>query len=212
MIDQLTNSPAWRWTQALWLATLIAGLGACAGTPTQSHVWNDADKRGVRYDRLLIVALTQEGDKRKSFEDSLRARLQNPRLETWSSNSLMGINVPVTADSIDPLLASTGATAVVITRVKSIDVEPVQVDSYTDVVAKRRKGSALTYDYVEKELPAFIRNEFTTVLITDVYDAQSGASVYTLVSSASGQESLSDVIEVLSRAIAKRLRSDGIVR
>jgi hypothetical protein len=175
-------------------------------------VWHDAAKRGVRYDRILVVALTQEGDKRKSFEDALRARLQSPALEVWSSSSLMGINVPVTADSIGPLLQDTGARALVVTRVTSIDVDPVQVDSYTDVVAQRRKGSVLTYDYVEKELPAFIRNEFTTVLTTDVYDAQSSASIYTLVSSASGQESLGDVIDVLSRAIAKRLRSDGVVR
>ncbi|MEE4186714.1 MAG: hypothetical protein V2J12_13185 [Gammaproteobacteria bacterium] len=184
----------------------------CAGVPSQSHVWHDDDKRGVQYERILLVALTQEGDKRKSFEDSLRARLQTPAIEIWTSSSLMGINVPVTADSINPLLQSTGAEAVIVTRVKSIGVDPVQVDSYTDVVAKRRKGSVLTYDYVEKELPAFIRNEFTTVLTTDVYDARSSASIYTLVSSASGQESLSDVIEVLSRAIAKRLRSDGVVR
>ena len=208
----LLNSVTEWWPRLLSVTGLTLMAAGCAGVPSQSHVWHDDDKRGVQYERILLVALTQEGDKRKSFEDSLRARLQTPAIEIWTSSSLMGINVPVTADSINPLLQSTGAEAVIITRVKSIGVDPVQVDSYTDVVAKRRKGSVLTYDYVEKELPAFIRNEFTTVLTTDVYDAQSSASIYTLVSSASGQESLSDVIEVLSRAIAKRLRSDGVVR
>ena len=208
----LLNSVTEWWPRLLSVTGLTLMAAGCAWVPSQSHVWHDDDKRGVQYERILLVALTQEGDKRKSFEDSLRARLQTPAIEIWTSSSLMGINVPVTADSINPLLQSTGAEAVIITRVKSIGVDPVQVDSYTDVVAKRRKGSVLTYDYVEKELPAFIRNEFTTVLTTDVYDARSSASIYTLVSSASGQESLSDVIEVLSRAIAKRLRSDGVVR
>ena len=200
------------WTKFLPVTLMTVFAAGCAGVPSQSHVWHDPDRRGVRYDSVLVVALTQEGDKRKSFEDALRARLQTPATEVWSSSSQMGINVPVTTASITPVLERTGARALIITRVKSIDVNPVQVDSYTDVVAKRRKGSVLTYDYVEKELPAYIRNEFTTVLTTDVYDASDSANIYTLVSSASGQESLSDVIEVLSRSIAKRLRSDGVVR
>jgi len=196
----------------VFIALLTALLTGCAGTPQQSHVWNDADKRGARYDRVLLTALTQEGDKRRSFEDALAGRLRSEQTEVWSSNKLMRIDTPVTTETVAPLLAQTGATAVIVTRVTSIAVEPVQVNAYTDVVAKRRKGSALTYDYVDKELPAFIRNEFTTVLTTDVYDAESNSNVYTLVSSTRGQESLGDVIEVLSKAIAKRLRSDGVVR
>ena len=49
-------------------------------------------------------------------------------------------------------------------------------------------------------------------MTTDVYNATSGENVYTVVTTARKQETLTDVIDLLSGVIAKRLKADGVVK
>ena len=190
----------------------LALLTGCAANTSVSTTWYDEGSRGTRFDKVLVVAIAADADKRRSFEDVLARRLGTDATQVWTSNRYMDTAQAVNHETIEPVLNQTGATAVVITAVTSFEVNPVEVEAYTDVTARRKSGTAFRYDYVEKELPAFIKTEYATVLTTDVYNAQTNAHVYTLVSSATGQDNLAEVISVLSGVIAKQLRADGIIR
>lgn len=197
------------------LAILAPALlaGCAAKTAVTSTTWHDSAQRDVRYSKVIVVALTEEGDKRLSFEDELAFDLRSDATQVWPSSRLMDVKLPVNSESLTPVVAETGAEVVVVTRVTSFDVKSVeQASAYTDVSARRRQGSVFQYDYVEKELPALITTEFTTVLTTDVVAADDGALIYTVVTTASGQETIADVINVLSDVIAKQLRRDGVIR
>ncbi len=198
---------------AAMCGTVSVALSGCAAQTSVSSAWIDSDKRGVRYEKVLVIALTEEGDKRMSFEDEVAADLNRGSTRAWASSRLMDITLPVNETTIKPLVDEIGAQAVVVTRVTDLSVRTVESSQpYTAVQARRKEGAAFRYDYVEKELPALMTTEFTTELTTDVVDTGSGERVYTVVSSADGQESLAEVIAVLSDAIAKQLRTDGVIR
>ena len=193
------------------LLSLVA-LTGCASKTSVSSTWHDADKRGARYDSVLIIALANDGDKRLSFEDSLAQKLASGGTRAVPSSRVMDTRLEVNRENLGPTLTETGAQAVILTQVSNFEVKPVEIDSYTDITPRRQKGSPITYDYVEKKLPSLVTTEFTTKLTTEVYDADTDSHVYTMVSSATGQETLSDVINVLSDLIARRLKSDRVVQ
>ncbi len=195
---------------ALCLPALLAG---CAAKTAVSSSWIDGDKRGARYEKVLVIAMTEEGDKRVSFEDELAVELSRGDTRAWPSSQLMDTGLVINEDSVRPLIEETGAQAVVVTRVTDMSVQTVESSqAYTAVAARRKKGTAFQYDYVEKELPALVTAEFTKELTTDVVDAASGERVYTVVASAAGQDALAEVIGVLSDVIAKQLQADGVIR
>lgn len=194
--------------------TAVAALSVpgCANRPTVTATWHENEARGARYSSALVIGLVKDGDKRLSFEDALAQQLSSSDTKLWSSSRVLGSGRAVNRESVSRAVAQTGAEAVFVTRVETLEVRQVETEAYTDVQARRQQGRLFSYDYVEKELPARVTPEFTTTLVTDVYRVGSERHVYSLTATASGQESLEEVIDVLSRAIAKKLRADGIVR
>ena len=194
---------------ALLTALTLAG---CATKATVSSNWLDDSKRDSRYDRVLVVAIAAQGDKRMSFEDEVAFDLNSNVTQAWASSRHMAITTEINADTVAPVARELDATAVMITRVLKMEVSTSESKPYTDVTAQRKKGSAFRYDYVEKDLPVLVTPEFTIELETDVIDVASGERIYSVVAATSGQESLSAVINILSEVIAKKLRADGVIR
>jgi hypothetical protein len=80
------------------------------------------------------------------------------------------------------------------------------------MIPVRRSGTVFQYDYEEKIEPVYITTEFSAVLTTDVYSTASGTNIYSLISTTSGQNTVNEIITELSKAIAERLRADGVIR
>jgi len=208
-----TASPVTAARTAIITALLTAlTLAGCATKATVSSNWLDDSKRDSRYDRVLVIAMAAQGDKRMSFEDEVAFDLNSDVTQAWPSSRHMAITTEINADTIAPVVRELGAKAVVITRVLKMEVSTSQNKPYTDVTARRKKGTAFRYEYVEKDSPVLVTPEFTIELETDVVDVASGERIYSLVAATSGQESLSAVINVLSDVIAKQLRADRVIR
>lgn len=197
-------------TLGLLLSAVL--LSGCAARTSVNSTWHDTDLRGQRYDKVLVIGLTADGERRVTYEDTVTRELLGGNTQAWPSSRFMDIAQDVTPETVQPVVDRLGADAVIVTQVSSLNVEAIEVDAFTDVMARRQSGTAFRYDYIEKERAAYMTAEFTTVLTTDVYAANSGKHLYSMVASTSGQESLDDVAIELGRAIAKRLKNDGVVR
>ena len=129
----------------------------------------------------------------------------------------------ITKETLRPIIEQQQADAVVVTRVTRLEVEPVEMggrstvlaeqqQSGQDYVYQRQQGTLFRYDYEEDVEKTYISSEYTTELRTDVYTTTSDQHIYTIISRATKQESLADVIDVLSNVMAKRLRRDGRIQ
>jgi hypothetical protein len=208
----------------LSLSLAIALLaGACASQTSVSSSWHNKSPAHSKFENVLVVAVTENTDSRLSFEDAVVYDLRGPNTQAWASARGMKANEDINEENLRKLVEEKQVDAILITKVTSMEIKPVEVGGRTDVienqqdtgmgmVPQRRSGTVFQYDYNETVEPVYTTAEYTTVLTTDVYSAASGEHVYTVVSTATKQETLTDVIDVLSDVIAKQLRSDGVIR
>ncbi|MEJ2139033.1 MAG: hypothetical protein P8Y61_06240 [Gammaproteobacteria bacterium] len=207
------------------LISVFAGLlaGGCASNTTVSSAWHEQNRADREFRKVIVVAVTDNVDKRMSFEDAVAAGLRNDETMAWPSARLMKSKQAIDEENMRRLVSETGADAVIVTTVSSLDVKAVESGGRSDaiefeqatgagMVPTPRQGNVFLRDYEENIEPVYITTEYTTVLTTDVYSAASGKNVYTVVSTARKQETLTEVIELLSDVIARRLRTDRVVK
>jgi hypothetical protein len=206
-------------TGALVIAALLSG---CASPTKVSSVWHDKNQRATRFDRLLVVAVSDNADRRLSFEDALVNQLRGPKTEAWASARLMPADAPVNEESLRGIVAQQQADAVIVTKLESVEVKPVESGGRSDVLARqnetgigmtpeRKSGTVFQYDYEEKIEPVYITAEYSAVLTTDVYNVTDGTNIYSVITTTTGQNTVAEIIAELSKAIAERLRSDGVI-
>jgi len=203
--------------------TIALTAGACASQTSVSSSWHDKSPAHSKFENVLVVAITENADNRLSFEDAVVYDLRGPNTQAWASARGMKANEAINEENLRKLVEEKQIDAILITKVTSMEIKAVEVGGRTDVienqqdtgmgmVPQRRSGTVFQYDYKETVEPVYTTAKYTTILTTDVYSAASGEHVYTVVSTATKQETLADVIDVLSDVIAKRLRSDGVIR
>jgi hypothetical protein len=196
---------------------------ACTSHTSVSSSWTDTKLRNSPFKRVLVVAVSANADGRMSFEDAVVYDLRGPETQAWPSSRLMKPDLEITKETLLPIIEQQQADAVVVTRVTRLEVEPVEIGGRSTVLAEqqqsgqdyiyqRQKGTLFRYDYEEDVEKTYISSEYTTELRTDVYTTTSDQHIYTIISRATKQESLADVIDVLSNVIAKRLRKDGLIK
>jgi hypothetical protein len=208
----------------LCLCLCIALLAsACTNHTSVSSKWVDTKQRNSQFERVLVVAVSANTDGRMSFEDAVVYDLRGPETQAWPSSRLMKPDLEITRETLRPIIEQQQADAIVVTRVTRLEVEPVEIGGRSNVLAEqqqsgqdyvyqRQQGTLFRYDYKEDVEKTYISSEYTTELTTDVYAAGSDERIYTIVSRATKQESLADVIDVLSDVIAKRLRRDKVIK
>lgn len=205
---------------ALVISLLVAG---CTARTSVSSGYADREFRNPRYERVLIVGVAATANRRQAFEEAVAEDLRSDSTQAWASISLMDPEIQVDESNVQTLLDKKQADTYIITRVTAMEVEPVEIEGRSaimeeqqqtgqDHVFRRQQGTLFRYDFNEDVESSRITSEYTTELTTDVYDAASGERIYTVVSRVTKVETLTEVIDVLSDEIARRLRRDNVIR
>lgn len=208
-IKQATPQPR-RVTLVLALVAVLSS--SCATRSSVNSTWHDTASREQRFDKVLVIGMTADGDRRVTYEDTVAQALQSDHTQAWPSSQFMEIAQAVTPETVQRVVDQVGANAIVVTQVSQLNVQAVEVEAFTDVLARRQSGTAFRYDYIEKERAPYTTAEYTAVLTTDVYAADSGAHLYTMVASTRGKVSLDETAIAFGKLIAMRLKKDGVVR
>jgi hypothetical protein len=204
------------------MGTLLL-ISGCASKTSLSSQWIDSSQRNPRFERVIVVAVSSNPDRRRTFEDAVAKDLQASGIDVWPSTRLMNPELEVTRESLLPFIEERQAQAIIVTRVTGLEVETVEIEgrsnvqeerqqSGLDYVPPRKKGTVFQYDFSEDVEATRITSTYTTELTTEVYTAEDYQHIYTIVSSTSGQETLAEVIDVLSDEIAERLSKDKVIR
>jgi hypothetical protein len=207
-------------TMTLLAALFVAG---CASKTSVSSTWHEPKVTKPRYQNVIIVGVTESTDSRMTFEDAVAYDLRGPNTMAWSSARQMLPDPDINEENLRQLVLDKGADAVIVTKVTSMDVKAVESGGRSDTIEyqqntgigmtpQQRTGNVFLYNYNEKIEPVYVTREYTLALTTEVYNAANGELVYTVTSTATKQETIGQVIDVLSDVIAKRLRDDGVIR
>jgi hypothetical protein len=219
--------------RVLILACLLPVLAACTPPLTVASGWKEGARPAKPYSKVLVVAVSEDFDRRRLFENALAGELAAGGTTGIPSTRTMLTTDVLDRESVGALVRSTGAEAVLVTRLanQTVDVKQQRDREVlkSDVPGAPAVGSptvegpyfynVYTYDYsVTSEPGALVVNRDVTVT-TDLFEAGQGERIYTIrsevrFSNAPTLDQNTDVavIDRVATEIARRLRRDRAVR
>ena len=118
----------------LMLALLAAG---CSKPTSVTPTWHESRETAGSYDRILVVGITENGSRRRSFEDYVVRDLERRGNTAWASSRHMDVTAPLDRASVLQVVEQLGADAVVATRLVNQEVIAQSVDARTGVKTQR---------------------------------------------------------------------------
>jgi len=215
--------------RVLLAACLLTVLAGCAPPLKVESGWKEGARPARPFGTVLVVAVSDDFDRRRLFENALVAELAAGGTTGIPSTRTMLTTDVVDRDSVGALVKATGAEAVLVTRLASQEVdvkqqrgrEVLKMDnpSATPAVTDPYFYNVYTYDYsVSAEPAALVVNRDVTVT-TDLFETGKGERIHTIrsdvrISNAASLDRNTDVavIDKVAAETARRLRRDGAVR
>lgn len=208
--------------------TLAIGLLAgCTRPVTVESTWPEGVPRNQSFKNLLVVGVTTNYNTRCRFERLMAASLRSKTVKATASCAEMREKDPLTKDGLIPVVAATGADAVLVTELlgaKAKVVEGGTAEARGKAYYKPTGyGYAYNYSYYGAYgLPvtyvdftveqAEFTLERTVSIATNLFETRNASLVYSLDTTANDCESRDEVLDVITLGIADRLHRDGLVR
>jgi hypothetical protein len=207
----MSQHPALGISAAFLLALLLAG---CSQPTRVASAWH-GEPVGAPADQVMVIAVSPDLNGRRMFEDLLAGRLAQSGNAAWASSRKIDTATPLNRDAVAQAVQDTGATLVVVTRLVDRELDISEKPGRTELKVQRRHEVPLDffrYDYEEIEQEPYLVAKSTVHMSTDVYGVQAGELLYSIDIIIYGAESREEVMAEATRAIAGRLRKDGLVR
>ena len=206
----------------------LLSLAGCGTGTSATGEWKEPRSVNAPYSSVLVVGMAENSRVRRSFEEQLAAYLSAGGTKASASilvgSSLLGSEA-LSKESVTAMVKSTGADAVVVTRLLKRTVkagetrETVDVKLGPQVTVVEEPGltevfaSNVTYTQVPGQLTA----KSKAILETSLYDvADKGRVVYTIATESKFEEingdAIIDITGDIADAISKQLRSNRLVR
>ena len=194
-------------------ATLL--LGACSRPTEVSSTWHESPTASRPYGKILVVGISADPRQRRRFENTLASKLEARGVTAWPSHQAMDADLEVNREAVLKIVASTGADAVIVSRLVNQEISTQEFADRTGIKTRRKTGTAIDffrYDYDEYHEPAYLEVRTTVTLSTDVYETPRAELVYSLQTTTFDKESGFEILEEATTSIVKRLRRDRLIR
>ncbi|MBL8199725.1 MAG: hypothetical protein JNK40_02025 [Chromatiales bacterium] len=218
---------------SLGLFACLALLTACTPPLKLESAWLPGARPAQPYSKVLVVAVSDDFNRRRAFENSLANELAAGGTAGIPSTRTMLTTDVVDRESVAALVKAAGAEAVLVTRLayEAVDVKQKrgrEVLKMDNPGAPASAGTSVeepyfynvyTYDYsVSAEPPALeIRRDITVT--TDLFSAGDGKRIYTIrsnvrITNSERMDQNTDVavMDKVATELARRLRRDRAVR
>ncbi len=217
-----------RLIRAILSITVLMVLAACSQPTDVTSTWHEHRASGRPFAKILVVGVTENAGQRRRFENAMAAAVQGRGATAWASHAEMAADQPLNRETVGIAVDSTGADAVLVTRLVSHEVSGQDVDARTTIRANPETESINNigrYDYNQYKVQNLFGNESTeyeeagytvikstVTLSTDFYETEKGKLIYSLETTTYEKESAFELIDESTRAIAERLGKDRLIR
>ena len=214
---------------SLSLLACLALLTACTPPLKMESAWLPGARPDRPYGKLLIVAVSEDFDRRRIFENRLTEELAAGGTVGLPSTRTMLTTDVLDRESVAALVKSTSAEAVLVTRLvyEDVDVkqkrgrEVLKMDNPSDERAREDPYfyNVYTYDYSMSAEPPSLEIERDITVTTDLFETGEGKRIYTIrsdvrITSSERLDQNTDVavMDKVATELARRLRRDRAVR
>jgi len=212
---------------------LLVLLSACTPPLKMESGWLPGARPAQPYSKVLVVAVSEDFDRRRIFESRLASELAAGGTTGIPSTRTMLTTDPLDRESVAALVKATGAQSVLVTRLvyEGVDVKqqrgrdvlkmenPSVPSSAATDVEKPYYYNVYTYDYSVSQEPPSLEIRRNITVTTDLFETGEGKRIYTIRSDVriTNAESLDQntdvaVIDKVATELARQLRRDRAVR
>jgi hypothetical protein len=187
-----------RWTGGLAAALLGMALGAGCSSTEMKDTWTDPSAQGARLSRVVVIAMTPDEGVRRLAEDEFVRQIKGAQVVP-SYKALEGVDLR-DRQAVANQLRARGFDGVLVMRLAGISeqVQPVAFDDYYDYAYRTEFGP-------EVESQTIVRVQ------SNLYSLDRGKLIWSGTSKTFDPSSAKDVVDDVSRAVAKSLEKKGLI-
>ena len=192
------------------LVALLIGSG-CATTESTTQFHSD-DVSG--FSRFLVVGQAGPYNSRSEFERLVVSELRERGASATAYHVAAGGDVPISRESIVDAVQSGDFEAVVITRVLNSDLDAHIREGATETLSTRRDNGLIDlfrYDYEDVTNPSSLDLEISVTIITELYDMQGRALVWSGKSSIPPVETVAELVSGAAVSVVELIDGDDLI-
>lgn len=205
-----------RRTLAIAVSASIVAIAviACAPQTEVIKLHDESSSITGGFQKFLVVAIAGDTDSRREFEDLITGQIHEAGGTAVPAYPNTGAKTELLQDEIDAAASATGADAILITHIVSVDTTAEMQEGRVDVIAECRGGDPedyFLYDYEMLKEPDSVRIAHTVVAVTNLYATETGKRLWTIQSTCFEKATMHEVLSEEADAIARQLTIDRLI-
>lgn len=198
------------------LVFLVAAstLAACSNTKTSVPLsWRDPTFGEAAFEKLFVIGVGEDEGARRLFEDTFAKALADKGASAQASWGLLPQSTQLTEEQVRGAIEGGGFDGVLVSRVLGVQQSEEYVPPSTHSVPTSYGGYYGYYDasYAVVHEPGYFKTNTTFRLETNLYAVAGGGLVWSGQSNTLNPESLTDVIDSMTKAVAKELKAQKLI-
>ena len=197
--------------QLLLLSLLILTLTGCASVSLQYSA-KDSTLPPKKYQKLLIVGITDKPERRQIFEEVIAAELQKRNVKAIPSYTLTGVTEKLTWAAGEDAVRKTGADGAITTRLIALKKDTSVNTGFimTEHGFADGYGVHVTYaTFIHQPVEVILSTKMA--IETNLFDAATGRLAWTGTSSTVDPEGIITFSRGLAEVVFKAMAKDGLI-
>lgn len=226
--------PAFTLRRPILILLVVASITGCTRQVAVKGDWAEGVPRRGAFTNILVVGVSPDVNARCAFEQSMTGSLRSNGVKATTSCAAMGTKTPLTRENVELAVATTGADAVLATRLIDSSVQAKEGGSadsrgggyykatdvgYANVYYGRYEGLGgfgaygVPVVYAEFETaPSVFSIAGTAHIGTNIFETGGATMVYSLDTKAKNLQSRETALAAITPAIVEQLLKDGLIR
>ena len=201
-------------SKALLLFFALAALTACNKTTTSIPLsWRNPNYQNGGFEKIFVIGVGENEGMRRLFEDAFAKAIALEGAAAQASWGFLPQSETLTEEQIRGAIEGGDFDSVVITRPMGVDQTQEYVPPSTRTVPSASYGYYGYYgtSYAIVHEPGYFKTNTTFRLETNLYSVATGDLVWSGQSATLNPESINDVIDSMTTAVAKKLKAEKLI-
>ena len=197
-------------TAALLSALMLTACGATTKIPS---AWRNPAHQGAPYQKVFVIGVGENDANRRLFEDRFAAALSGEEGNALPSYGALPQSQQLSEAEIRGAIRGGGFDGVVITQLIAVDekTEYVPPRTHTQPGYVREYHDYYGYSWEVAHRAGYYQTHTIVRLETNLYDVGTGDLVWSGQSETLNPSSTTDIIDSVTKAVAKRLREESLI-
>lgn len=189
-------------------------LSACARGPEVIRLDEGRDWAGLKFERLLVVAMTSSEDQQQVLEDGVVEGIRRTSAGASPSYTLFAAHEGISVTDVESAARKIGADGILVARITGIDTSATKAPGREYTKSTCRGGDLVDFFLYDREVlreADSIELAHTITVVTELYSAKTQKRLWMIQSTCFDKQNLGDALQEEAHVIVRQLRRDKLI-